>query len=195
MPGNQHTETMDQIFLNPAAIYRGAPFWAWNCRISEIDLEKQIGYFKEMGMGGFHIHCRTGMNTEYLSDEYMGYVKNCNHIAKENDMLCWLYDEDRYASGFGGGYVTKKYANRERCLVFSPDPPPGQYLMNKMDFDNAVLRGESPKGYILAAYEIIIQNNYLAHYKRLVENDHKYKKNNIWWAYMEISDTNSWWNN
>lgn len=195
MPGNQHTETMDQIFLNPAAIYRGAPFWAWNCRISEIDLEKQIGYFKEMGMGGFHIHCRTGMNTEYLSDEYMGYVKNCNHIAKENDMLCWLYDEDRYASGFGGGYVTKKYANRERCLVFSPDPPPGQYLMNKMEFDNAVLRGESPKGYILAAYEIIIQNNYLTHYKRLVENDHKYKKNNIWWAYMEISDTNSWWNN
>jgi hypothetical protein len=194
MPMNQHTNPIDHMFLNPSAIYRGAPFWAWNCKINEIDLEKQIGYFKEMGMGGFHIHCRTGMNTAYLSDEYMEYVKTCNQIAKENDMLCWLYDEDRYASGFGGGYVTKHLSNRERCLVFSPDQPSDNYLANKMEFDKAVLCGETPKGYILASYDVIIQNNYLAQYNRLYENDHK-NDTNTWWAYIELSDTDSWWNN
>jgi hypothetical protein len=191
---NHQTVAMDQMFRNPTAIYRGAPFWAWNCRINEIDLDKQIGYFKEMGMGGFHIHCRTGMNTEYLSDEFMEYVKKCNDIAKKNNMLCWLYDEDRYASGFGGGYVTKHVANRERRLVFSPNKPTDNYRNNKSDFDQAISQGETPKGYLLAAYEVVIQNNYLAQYKRLTERD-LIKDDNKWWAYIEISGTDSWWNN
>jgi hypothetical protein len=194
MSVNQPIAAMNQMFRNPTANYRGAPFWAWNCRIKEIDLEQQIGYFKEMGMGGFHIHCRTGMNTEYLSDEYMEYVKKCNDIAKENNMLCWLYDEDRYASGYGGGYVTKKYANRERYLVFSPNKLSDSYLLDKSDFDKAVTAGEEPKGYLLAAYEVILQNNYLAHYKRITQKDIK-NDENIWWAYIEISGTDSWWNN
>ena len=37
----------------------------------------------------------------------MDYVKKCNHKAKEMNMLTWLYDEDKWPSGFGGGFVTK----------------------------------------------------------------------------------------
>ena len=58
------------------------------------------------------MHCRTGMNTEYLGDEFMDMVSDCNETAKQKDMLCWLYDEDRYASGFGGGYVTRTDTRR-----------------------------------------------------------------------------------
>ncbi len=65
------------------------------------------------------MHCRTGMNTEYLGDEFMDMVSDCNETAKQKDMLCWLYDEDRYASGFGGGYVTKDIQYRERYLLFT----------------------------------------------------------------------------
>ena len=111
----------EEDFRNPPARFRGAPFWAWNCTLKKENLRKQIRYFKEMGMGGFHMHCRTGMNTEYLSDEFMDMVADCNETAKQNDMLCWLYDEDRYASGFGGGYVTGDIRYRERYLLFTPD--------------------------------------------------------------------------
>ena len=36
-------------------------------------------------------------------------------------MLTWLYDEDRWPSGYGGGYVTKDSRYRMRFLVFSPE--------------------------------------------------------------------------
>ena len=67
----------EELFRNPTAEYRGTPFWAWNCKLEKGLLERQIGYFKEMGFGGFHMHSRTGMGTPYLSDEFMEMVRFC----------------------------------------------------------------------------------------------------------------------
>jgi hypothetical protein len=60
-----------------------------------------------MGFGGFHMHSRVGLDTEYLGEEYMDIVKKCVERAKEKGMLAWLYDEDRWPSGAAGGLVTK----------------------------------------------------------------------------------------
>ena len=38
---------------------------------------KQIDVFREMGMGGFTMHCRTGLNTPYLGEEFLDVVKAC----------------------------------------------------------------------------------------------------------------------
>ena len=95
------------LFRDPPAPYRGAPFWAWNCKLDRETMVRQVLYFKEMGMGGFHMHCRTGLDTEYLGEEFMEIIRACVEKAKEEDMLAWLYDEDRWPSGFGGGYVTR----------------------------------------------------------------------------------------
>ena len=59
------------LFENPTSEYRGAPFWAWNCELDKDELKRQIDVFKEMGLGGYHMHVRTGLKTKYLSDEYM----------------------------------------------------------------------------------------------------------------------------
>ena len=85
----------DALFSAPTAEYRGTPFWSWNCKLEEKELLRQIDELREMGFGGFHIHCRAGMATEYLSDEFMHLVKACVKKAKKEDMLAWLYDEDR----------------------------------------------------------------------------------------------------
>jgi len=78
------SKTLDEsLFQNPTSEYRGTPFWAWNCKLNKELLEKQIGYFKEMGLGGFHMHSRTGMATEYLSDEFMDAVRTCVEKAKK----------------------------------------------------------------------------------------------------------------
>ena len=31
-----------ELFQNPGAEYRGAPFWAWNTRLEKEELERQI---------------------------------------------------------------------------------------------------------------------------------------------------------
>ena len=97
------SESLDkELFANPTSEYRGAPFWAWNCRLNKEALLRQIEYLKEMGFGGFHMHSRTGMATEYLSDEFMDLIDACAEKAEKEEMLAWLYDEDRWPSGAAG---------------------------------------------------------------------------------------------
>lgn len=97
----------DELFRSPTSEYRAAPFWAWNCKLEEKELLRQIDVFHRMGFGGFHMHVRTGMDTEYLSDEFMQLIRACTDKAKGEKMLAWLYDEDRWPSGAAGGIVTR----------------------------------------------------------------------------------------
>lgn len=149
------------LFRDPPAPYRGAPFWAWNCKLDRGTMVRQVLYFKEMGMGGFHMHCRTGLDTEYLGEEFMEIIRACVEKAKEEDMLAWLYDEDRWPSSFGGGYVTRDPAFRSRCLVFSPFSPKerkngGKKVVNdRSDFDHE-------HGLLLARYEVRLEDGFLA---------------------------------
>lgn len=118
------TEKLDEkLFENPDKEYRGAPFWAWNCVLRREELLWQIDRLKEMGFGGFFMHTRCGMNTEYLGKEFMELIKACDEHAKQTDMLAYLYDEDRWASGAAGGYVTENKKYRNKFLEFTTENP------------------------------------------------------------------------
>lgn len=43
-------------FENPGSEYRAAPFWAWNCKMTEAEIDNTLDALKAMGMGGGHIH-------------------------------------------------------------------------------------------------------------------------------------------
>ena len=60
-----------ELFKNPTSEFRGTPFWALNSYLTKEELCRQIDVFKEMGLGGFHLHVRAGLENEYLSEEYM----------------------------------------------------------------------------------------------------------------------------
>ncbi|MDR0641276.1 MAG: hypothetical protein LBG07_02320 [Treponema sp.] len=109
-------------FRNPPSEYRAAPFWAWNNRLSADELVWQIEQLKKMGYGGFHMHVRTGLATEYLGDEYMAVVRACMDKARQEGMLAWLYDEDRWPSGAAGGLVTREERFRSRHLLLTRHP-------------------------------------------------------------------------
>jgi hypothetical protein len=109
-------------FRNPPSEYRAAPFWAWNNRLSADELVWQIEQLKRMGYGGFHMHVRTGLATEYLGDEYMAVVRACVDKARREGMLAWLYDEDRWPSGAAGGLVTREERFRSRHLLLTRHP-------------------------------------------------------------------------
>lgn len=102
--------TLDKVkglVENPPKEYRSAPFWGWNDRLQKENLGEQIEGFKKAGMGGFFIHSREGLETEYLSTEWMEDVKFCVDKARENDLELWIYDEDKWPSGAAGGKVSR----------------------------------------------------------------------------------------
>ena len=65
------------------------------------------------------MHSRSGLATDYLSEEFFGLVKSCVEKAKKENMFAYLYDEDRWPSGFAGGLVTKERKYRGRFIHFT----------------------------------------------------------------------------
>lgn len=85
--------------------FGGLPFWSWNDRLNPDELRRQMRVMKELGMNGFFMHARGGLETEYLSDEWYDCIKACVDEAKNLDMEAWSYDENGWPSGFAGGKV------------------------------------------------------------------------------------------
>ena len=86
-PKNVAPKLDEDLFRNPTSEYRAAPFWAWNCKLEKNELLRQLEVLKKMGMGGAHIHVRTGMATPYLSEEFMDLVKACTDKCRKEQML------------------------------------------------------------------------------------------------------------
>ncbi len=99
-------------FKDPSVAFRGKPFWSWNGRLEANELKRQIEVLKDMGMGGYFCHSRTGLATEYLGDEWFDLINECAKKGKKEGMQTWLYDEDRWPSGTAGGIVTKNHEFR-----------------------------------------------------------------------------------
>lgn len=95
-----------QEFVSPSAAYRGKPFWSWNGELRGEELVRQAHIMKEMGLGGFFMHSRSGLITEYLGEEWFNLINEVADAAEADGMEAWLYDEDRWPSGSAGGKVT-----------------------------------------------------------------------------------------
>lgn len=174
-----------ELFQNPTSEYRGAPFWSWNTKLEKDQLFRQIAHFKEMGFGGFHIHSRTGLATQYLGDEFMEMVKQCCDKAEQEGMLTWLYDEDRWSSGPAGGLVTKnKQFRRKRLALFPED----------QGWDTAKSQAlEVGEPYLLAVYDIILDNEgFLAEYRRIPKDTTSIGTK--WFAYCVNEKESPWFN-
>lgn len=191
-PKNSNNTIDKKLFQNPTSEYRGAPFWAWNCQLDSETLTKQIEYLKEMGFGGFHMHSRTGMATPYLSKEFMQLVKTCVEKAKSENMLSWLYDEDRWPSGSAGGLVTKNPEYRARYLLFTPHPYNSKNA-GKLYHSSHTGIGRMENGTLIGRYDVTLDDlGYLVDYQLLKDNE---TGNNTWYAYLEIGSKTPWFNN
>ena len=114
---------LTDLFTNPSAAYRGKPFWAWNGELRGEELVRQAHVMKEMGLGGYFMHSRTGLITEYLGDEWFDRINEVADAAERDGMEAWLYDEDRWPSGSAGGKATIDPRYRMKSLyVYECDP-------------------------------------------------------------------------
>ena len=119
--------------------YQAVPFWSWNDKLEPEELRRQIRWMKEMGMGGFFMHARGGLKTEYLSEEWMQCVDACADEAEKVGMNAWAYDENGWPSGFVGGLLLDEEENRDRYLSYEIGGfDPSAYASYPMDREELV---------------------------------------------------------
>ena len=184
----------EETFKNPGKEYRSAPFWAWNCKLDKEIMEEQIRHFKEMGFGGFHCHVRTGMNSPYLTDEFMDFIKFSEEKGRENDLLMYLYDEDRWPSGTVGGAITREIPRfRLQYLVFTTEKM-------KKGRDRAggvvgtVYFRQKDEAEQIAAFDIQFdQDGNLKCYTKWT--DGQPVLGTVWYMYQMEGDLSEWFNN
>jgi len=112
-------------FTHPRKEYRAVPFWSWNDDLQVEELRRQIELMDEAGWGGFFMHSRVGLVTPYLSERWMKCVRACVDEARRRSMGAWLYDEDKWPSGFAGGLVPALGPEyRAKALVCLVDDKP-----------------------------------------------------------------------
>ncbi|MBR3300552.1 MAG: hypothetical protein IKI68_03605, partial [Clostridia bacterium] len=124
----------EKKLIDPPEKYRPIPFWSWNEKLQTEETRRQIRVMKEAGFGGFFMHARGGLQTEYLSDEWFENVAASIDEGQKLDMSAWGYDENGWPSGSGNGKVTalgidyqQKYL---RCKKTEAPFTDGQTLSN-----------------------------------------------------------------
>ena len=195
-PKNQSKQLAEQLFRHPTCEYRGTPFWAWNGKMNIETLDEQIDIMKKMGLGGFHMHVRTGMDSPYLDEEFMGYIRFCVEKAKKEKMLAWLYDEDRWPSGTAGGIVTAdhpEYAMQAllfTCVPYAPDRP---HAPKCSEPGRGRMKHRQDNGDLLAVYDVQLNaDGTLKAARRIAENDEA--QGTKWYAYVEYATDDPWFN-
>lgn len=96
--------------------WRPVPFWSWNDKLDKNRLVKQIEWMNSCGIGGFFMHARGGLITEYLGKEWMECCDACCDKAVELDMDAYMYDENGWPSGFAGGKLLEDENNRDQTV-------------------------------------------------------------------------------
>jgi hypothetical protein len=136
-----------KAFDAPGATERPIAFWIWNGKLQEAEVTRQIAQMAARGLGGFFIHPMPddfrkhdfvrGIEPEYLSDEYMAYVRLAVRAARRHGIESWLYDEGGWPSGVAAGQIARDNPELRGRLLhveavelpprarFLPDPPDG----------------------------------------------------------------------
>ncbi len=172
---------MQKSFLkriaNPDNEYRGTLFWAWNGKLDDVELRRQIRIMKSMGFGGFFMQARIGLKTPYLGKQWFDCIRTSIDEAEKLEMKPWLYDEDRFPSGAAGGFATKEEKYRQRKLAMDvTDAVPGDF------------RG------LLAVFAAKINGKNADGIRRLVPGDQISEGEKVLAFRCEICPPSSWYN-
>lgn len=179
---------IDDQFQNPEKTFRAAPFWAWNCRLEQDALDEQLDAFEQMGFGGFHIHSRIGLDTPYLGSEFLTLVKHCNERGKAKGMRTFLYDEDKWPSGYGAGWVTKERKYRSRYLLLSPQNHPDGVFDRHLASSSRISRNGDIT-YLRSFCVTLDEEGFLSDYATASRDDGN------WHLYLVVTGNTPWFNN
>ncbi len=130
-------------FVNPPNEFRSHPFYSINDSLTEEEIRRQIIDFKQAGFGGFYLHSRSGLITEFLGDDWWKIMQASVQAANETGLRCMFYDEDKWPSGFAGGIIPRMDEDfRAKCLarLDKKTPlPPGSEIIGSDEHTNYIM--------------------------------------------------------
>lgn len=122
-----------EIFLkqlaDPPKEYRPIPFWSWNEKLDVEETRRQIEIMDAAGIGGYFMHARGGLQTEYMGSAWMDNIQAGIDEGRSRGMGAWAYDENGWPSGFGDGKVNGRgetYQQKYLRYEFVGDAVPRQ---------------------------------------------------------------------
>lgn len=170
-------------FKVPPKEYRPSPFWSWNNLLDVNELRRQVMEFAEKGFGGYFMHSRIGLVTPYLSEEWMKCVETCVEEGEKIGVDSWLYDEDKWPSGFAGGIIPakdEKYRARTLTMV---------------ELDKNVLRDFFRDDSVIAFFEVKFSSpRTIGFYKRIFRPEDIVGEGKVIGFKVEASEKSNWYN-
>ena len=117
----------EESYRNPDNSFYPVYFWMQNAVLSRDEIKKQIDEMYEADIRGICIvpepasfrptSMVTELEPDYLTDEFMEYMKYTADYIASKGMVMWLYDEGGWPSGSANGLVAKNCLRcAERCL-------------------------------------------------------------------------------
>ena len=145
-------QLLKNLEKNPVE-YQSIPFWSWNDKLDPKILEDQIAWMQDNGIGGFFMHARGGLRTEYMSEEWMQCIDACVKAARERGMQAWAYDENGWPSGFAGGKLLEKEENRDAHITYMiGEYDPSAWLSYSLEGEKLLRVTQWTKGECLNLY-------------------------------------------
>ena len=118
-------------FKNIPKEYRPIPFWSWNEKLDTEETARQVRAMDEVGIGGFFMHARGGLQTEYMGEEWFSNIEEAAKEAKKRGMYAWAYDENGWPSGFGDGKVNGLGIEYQQKYLRMSDTEPAENVIAK----------------------------------------------------------------
>ena len=126
--------------------YRALPFWSWNDKLEKDELVRQIQWMKEAGFGGYFMHARGGLTTEYLGDDWFKCIEACLDAGKARGLQSWAYDENGWPSGFAGGKLLEDPENCDQYLTYTVGGYDGNALVSYRLSEEKLVRTNADEG-------------------------------------------------
>ena len=111
--------------------YRPVPFWSWNDKLNVKETSDQVRMMDRVGIGGFFMHARGGLSTEYMGEEWFENISSAVHTSAECGMGAWVYDENGWPSGFGNGFVNGLGVRYQQKYLRMTDHEPEANVIGK----------------------------------------------------------------
>lgn len=146
-------------FQNPPMVFRPAPFWAINDRVTPAEIARQMAGLIAAGFSGAFFHARPGLVTDYLGPEWFAAVAAALESARKHDGCLWLYDDDCWPSGNMGGQVSAIKDGFRAASLSAELLAPGEPVRERTD---TVIR---------AAYAVIREGVQLRRVEQLARRD------------------------
>jgi hypothetical protein len=136
-------------FIDPPTEYRSFPFYSINDSLDADEIKQQIRGFAKAGFGGFYLHSRDGLITEFLGREWWTIMDAAVEAAQETGIHAMFYDEDKWPSGYAGGIIPRMsddYRAKSLVRLKKETPLPSGSIVLKEDSLYKYIQHTAPMG-------------------------------------------------